>query len=449
MDLNFSLFKYYLSGSILFLIIIFCGEFFFSLNFKKKNKFFLRSALSLLAVILISSGLSFPYFIVEQALNNIYFTNITAFFLYLIMFLLSVFAMTFCYKERFTACLVSGVMAYVSQNIYYNLYSIANAFGLENKIYNSAGEWAGFTILVLIQIGMAFLVQVIIYFSLIKNVKRYSPDDITKKNAKLISIATIIVVLLMNALFNVCSVDNALTKVFCRALLLICCIFMLLLYVKILEIGKTVKNLEMLSQLNVLERKNYEKIKDSISMINIKYHDLKHFIEVEKNNNGKLNTDELEKIVKVYDETIKTGNEVIDVILSEKKFYCSSHDITLKISADATGLDFINTTDLCSLFGNMMENAIEAVVKIEEKEKKNINVIIRHVAGQIFLCVENNCLNDFTIKEGLPISTKKDSNNHGYGLKSIKMIVEKYDGTFTFENKDDTFKVCIFFPLHS
>lgn len=145
---------------------------------------------------------------------------------------------------------------------------------------------------------------------------------------------------------------------------------------------------------------------------------------------------------------IKTGNEVIDTLLAEQSLHCNAHGINLTVIADASPLGFISVTDMCSLFGNLMENAVEAVEKVPEKENRLININIRPVAGQVFFCVENSYAEEPVMRGGLPLSTKKsEAGYHGYGIKSVKMIAEKYGGNFTLGAKDGIFRVSILFPL--
>jgi len=124
-----------------------------------------------------------------------------------------------------------------------------------------------------------------------------------------------------------------------------------------------------------------------MDLINIKSHDIKHYISLA--GSGGIDLDELSKQVNIYDSTIKTGNDIIDTLLAERNLYCSAHDITLTVMADAAGLAFISVADMCALFGNILENAVEAVEGVEDGDKRIININIHTIAGQISVCVEN------------------------------------------------------------
>ena len=83
-------------------------------------------------------------------------------------------------------------------------------------------------------------------------------------------------------------------------------------------------------------------------------------------------------------------------------------------------------------------------------KKKNINVIVKNVNSFISIMVENYY--DGTIKfnkENLPITTKKDINYHGYGIKSIRYIVDKYEGGLNIKTNNNIFTVSILFPQNN
>lgn len=65
----------------------------------------------------------------------------------------------------------------------------------------------------------------------------------------------------------------------------------------------------------------------------------------------------------------KTGNKVLDTVLTTKSLYCNKHGIIFTCVADGTLLDFMDVMDICSIFGNALDNAIECEMKIPEKEK--------------------------------------------------------------------------------
>ena len=115
---------------------------------------------------------------------------------------------------------------------------------------------------------------------------------------------------------------------------------------------------------NVLQAQyaQYRSAQDSIDLINKKYHDLKHQIAVLRSETSEEKAhylDAMEQEIRSYEAQNKTGNEVLDTILTSKSLYCQQHGITLTCVADGAALDFMDTMDLCSLFGNALDNAIK------------------------------------------------------------------------------------------
>ena len=136
----------------------------------------------------------------------------------------------------------------------------------------------------------------------------------------------------------------------------------------------------------------------------------------------------------------------MDLILTEKSLLCQKQNIKLTCLADCTKLGFISNEDLYSLFGNAIDNAIEAVMKINDIDKRNINLIVRNVHSFISITIENYYVGNILLNsDGLPMTTKSNKDYHGFGTKSIKMIVNKYQGDLKITTKKNIFTLSILF----
>lgn len=213
--------------------------------------------------------------------------------------------------------------------------------------------------------------------------------------------------------------------------------------------------LELDAMQNILSRQ-YEQYclsKENIELINCKYHDLKHQIAVikeEKNPEKKFAfLDEMEKEIKMYEAQNKTGNNVLDTILTGKSMFCAKNDINLTCVADGTLLNFMEIMDICSIVGNALDNAIESVSKLEDKGKRLIKVAIYAQNDLLMLRFENYLENRVKFENGLPLTTKNKNQNHGYGVKSIKMITEKYGGNIKIITDNNWFTLCLLIPKPS
>src|SRR5690625_5028737 len=196
--------------------------------------------------------------------------------------------------------------------------------------------------------------------------------------------------------------------------------------------------------------KQYEQSKESIELINYKYHDLKNQIITLKaeENTTKRNSylKQMENEIKQYEAQNKTGNHVLDTLLTSKHMYCINHDITLTSVAEGALLNDMNVIDVTTIFGNALDNAIEYVREID-KEKRLIHVAVFAQKGFLIIRFENYFEGQLQLDGDLPMTTKKDINYHGLGLKSIRYAVEKYDGVINVEQKDSRFELNVLIPL--
>jgi len=198
---------------------------------------------------------------------------------------------------------------------------------------------------------------------------------------------------------------------------------------------------------------NYETSERSIEIINQKYHDLKHLIHILKNDKLSKEADDylvyMEKEISSYDLRMETGNQVLDIVLFGKQIYCQKEGITFTVIAEAEGLSFMNSIDISTLFGNILDNAIASVRKIAKIDHRLIHLTISRKAEMIFICLENRYNKEVKFERGLPITTKKDKNFHGYGLKSVSETVEKYKGTLFIEASEGWFEIKLLFPTQN
>ncbi len=196
---------------------------------------------------------------------------------------------------------------------------------------------------------------------------------------------------------------------------------------------------------------NYRVRQESINLVNQKYHDLKHQIALLRSQIGRGKAtaylDQLEDEIRTYEAQNKTGNEVLDTILTGKSLYCQQHGITMTVVADGHALDFMNVMDLSALFGNALDNAIEAAEQVEPAEQRLIQLSVSRQKGFVKLQFRNRYPSGETISGTLPETTKRDKRYHGYGLKSIRSTVEKYGGSLAVHGENGWFEVGILIPV--
>ena len=200
---------------------------------------------------------------------------------------------------------------------------------------------------------------------------------------------------------------------------------------------------------NVIESQKgeYEHARVNAEVINQRYHDLKNQIAIMKagipSEMQQTWLNDLEEQVEKIEPERLTGNPVLDTILWEKKQFCMLHDITLSYVLDGHLFDRIAMEDLCVLFGGALDNAIEAVQKIEDKERRLIHVKAMEQQGYLVLCVENVNDTPLEYEKGMPVTTKDDKSSHGFGIKGIRYVAEKYGGSISIAQEDGWFRLTV------
>ncbi len=211
-----------------------------------------------------------------------------------------------------------------------------------------------------------------------------------------------------------------------------------------LEIGN-----QTLQEMLYNQSKQQKIASDTVDIINIKCHDLKHQIGtlrkvMTSEERGKY-LDELEDAVMMYGNIAVTDNDALNVILTEKSLLCEGHGIKLTYMADSEALSFMDPTDISSLFGNLLDNAIGST-KEEDEDKRFIRMGISSMSGYVRIHCENYCGHPVRFEDGLPISPNASSGLHGFGTKSIRYIAEKYGGKAFMSLRDELFAVNIVIP---
>lgn len=195
----------------------------------------------------------------------------------------------------------------------------------------------------------------------------------------------------------------------------------------------------------------YRMSRDSIDMINRKYHDLKHQIAALRAEQDPAIReqwlDEMEADIRTYEAQNKTGNTTLDTVLTGKSLYCQKHGIALSVVADGNSLAGLDVMDICTIFGNAMDNAIECELKIPDKSRRMIHLHLTTQKQFLMLRVENYCPEPPSFQGGLPVSRKRDSANHGFGLKSIRHTAGKYGGTMTVSAENEWFVLKVLIPI--
>ena len=230
------------------------------------------------------------------------------------------------------------------------------------------------------------------------------------------------------------------------------CVFVIIAEVELVVVRQLSSEKAATERLLAEQERQYQLSRENIEAINIKCHDLRHQIRSLATGDKAVDKAVLENVaqeIDVYDSKVRTGNDALDTILSEKSLLCESRKITLTCVADGAALDFMAPADLYALFGNALDNAIEAVEHMDDRTRRSISLIVRRRAGVVTVHVENYynpSASATRFKDGMPTSTKGDPLNHGFGTRSMRSIVERYGGTAAFSADGTTFSVDAVIP---
>lgn len=204
----------------------------------------------------------------------------------------------------------------------------------------------------------------------------------------------------------------------------------------------------VLRQLLQRQRRQMEVSRETIELINVKCHDIKHQIS---HLSGRITPGEAEsltRLVDIYDGMAQTGSEALDVLLAEKSLLCGQRGIRFECMADGARLAFMEPGDVYALFGNALDNAIEAVEKLQnDAEERTIALRVGERKGMLLIHIENPCAGELTYAGGLPQTTKGDTRFHGFGMKSIRLLAEKYGGSMSAGAKDGLFTLNLLLPI--
>ncbi len=193
----------------------------------------------------------------------------------------------------------------------------------------------------------------------------------------------------------------------------------------------------------------YAVSKENIDLINTKCHDMRHQLRYlnPAGESAEQYRRQIEEIINVYDGIVKTENEALNVVLTEKSLLCGKRNIRISCMADGAALSFLDDMDIYSLFGNLLDNAMESVEKLSDPEKRVIDLSVTRKNGFVFIQVMNYFEGELQFDGGFPVTQKENKDYHGYGLRSIQLIAEKYHGKMTIEPQEHFFVVNLLLPM--
>ncbi|MBO5322832.1 MAG: GHKL domain-containing protein [Oscillospiraceae bacterium] len=209
--------------------------------------------------------------------------------------------------------------------------------------------------------------------------------------------------------------------------------------------------LEVRNHIQSLQQKEYQLFRNNMDALNHKLHDLRHLVRSLQVSPDAAQSQAalkaLEEHIAVLDCSMNTGNETLDALFSEAWLRCGDQKIQWTCMADGAVLNFMSPTDLYILLGNALDNAMEAAAQAEDPQQRFLSVTIQRANQLAYVRIENYCSVIPKFSNGLPLTTKSDKFQHGYGTLSIQSICQKYHGECSMRIEQDIFITELMIPI--
>lgn len=412
---------------------------------KRKEKFVLRVILSVVASFL------FALIMPIVAYNALYCV-----FLFLMLAGFTVLMLKFCFDEQLFTIVFLAVSAYAIQHIAHQLYELViNVTGINGDLpsdsYNDTESLSAYNPFSILIYFLSYLVVYDMGFFIISNryIKNFKKLKVKQMSLMIIAVCIMFFAIVLSLIMTYSTYDN---YVQVYAVIVYCydifsCILALFIQYDMALRERLEIDYSTVSHLYRQEQEHFKVMKENINMINIKCHDLKHQVRAigKQSLVSQEAIHEIEEAINIYDSSIETGNEVMNIILTEKSLLCNQKSIKLSCMIDGAGMVFMSESDIYSLFGNLIDNAIEAVDNVE-KDKRMIGLNVKSVGNLLSINVYNFYEHELKYNAKGIETSKADKNYHGFGIKSIKHICKKYHGDMSITTDDNVFNTNILIP---
>lgn len=363
--------------------------------------------------------------------------------LFVLVLILTAALAGFCCRATLVDAIYCVACGYAAQHFSACLYTIICLIGLEE---NTARP-PRITPLFLISKLLVYLAFYVLFARNMGDGKGYLVDT----RQSVFSVVLILTAVLVLSVIKKGSRTEANTTLYLVCILydMLFCGVILWNQVSQIKRDRLQRELAFQQHLSRQQQEQYAITRETIDIINRKCHDMKHQIaalrHLQTADAKDAHLQEIEDSIQIYDSTLQTGSEVLDTVLTEKSLYCEAHQISLTCVADGSQLSFLDPIDLYTIFGNALDNAIESVSQLANPEQRIISVSIWAKNGLVMIQMENYYEGTLSMQDGLPITSKGSRINHGFGLKSIRTTVEKYNGHMTLHTGEQLFVLRISF----
>lgn len=375
--------------------------------------------------------------------SNMYFTHTT----FIVQIAVVMCYLMMSYRMNIWGAIFATTVAYSLQHITDRsnlvIQQLIRIFSNET-IESFWGKWYG----MLLWLVLAILIYGAWYHT---TFKKLNPDSFNKlyntKKQVCISVAVVLASIYLNSIIGLQSGVTLVTSTAGFAMSCIISALVILLNYSLVTEQRQKDENEKLNILLIEGKKDYEASKDSIDILNVKLHDIKHLLQTLNTSTSQETINNIKDSLVEFERRIKTGNEAIDVIVNKKEHECIANNIAFTCFLDARNLDYISSYELYTLFDNAIGNAVGAAKNCEQ-ERKVISIHGQRTDENITITFTNYIPkgDDITLVNGFPV-TKQDKNYHGFGVRSMQMLSEKHNGSIKCEIYEDLFNLYVTLPL--
>lgn len=402
-----------------------CGVFAFSYALERRERFWLRMIVSALAAMLLVDGISFFLWGLGMVGEVLSIT---------ILYLCLISITCFCNKTSFGTAMFVASSGYIAQDI-------ASRFKYLLRLNSSINAFFVTSLGVLVSDLVCYGgVYLLAYFIFRTHVQRGEAVFDNRLKA-VFSVLVLAICTGLPRLVYQSRPSDPITILAMNLYQILCGCFVLIVQYGVLERAGMTRQMDAMRELLHQQRIQYETSKDNSQLVNEKYHDLKRLLNDFRGRVPNEQLDKLEQQISVYNAYIQTGCEVLDVVLTEKQVQCNQRGIQITCYADGAALNFMEKLDLYALLNNALTNAIEATEKLPVGERF-VTLTVGQEEGMVTIHVENSCEQPAETENGLPKS-QRDPRYHGFGMKSMVRVAERYDGSLVAKYRDHMFNLDI------
>lgn len=261
----------------------------------------------------------------------------------------------------------------------------------------------------------------------------------------------IIVVATLLIFWDICSTSNITKKQQLLISIISFVLFFSIIYIFIAyqhNIEKENKLFELESELNKIQidKNYYEILEKQNEDLMIYAHDTKKHLSAisEINNNFEVTKylTEMTNDLKKYSNTCNSGNHMLDIIINKYSKQSEMNNIEFDFDVHLANFNYIENYDLVTIFGNILDNAIESALK---SNKRSIELYTNHINTYDTIVVSNSCDTVPILKQNKLVSSKENKKIHGLGIKSVSKTLKKYNGDFSwnYDEQNNIFTLTI------